>query len=213
MRQAERHWLGRWTFVCGMALVFCFGASGTLHARGLVDPADVKAAFLYRFTGYIEWPGPPDANQPFTIAVLGADDVAASLRVVLARHRIHDRPSVVRTIPSLEELGDASMLYVGAAYMGHLAPVVRATRGRPVLVVSDREGALEDGSTINFVLVDRRIRFEISLDAARGAGLKVGPGLLAVALHVRGGPRSGVLCPPRQRPAARTACALQLARR
>jgi hypothetical protein len=120
--------------------------------------------------------------------------VAEALVPMLALHRVQDRPARVQSISSVDELGDARVLYVGPAFVGSLGAVMQKLRGRPVLVVSDRDGALEEGSIINFLLIEHRVRFEISLGAATAAGLKVGPGLLAVAVNVRGGPRSDLDC-------------------
>jgi YfiR/HmsC-like len=58
--------------------------------------------------------------------------------------------------------------------------------GRPVLVVTNADGGLDAGSSVNFLLIDQRVRFEISLDAAQGSGLRVASELLAVAIRVRG---------------------------
>ncbi len=179
-----------------LALLCLLGASSVSADPKPVSPDVVKAAFLYRFTNYIEWPGPLGADKAFTIAVLGSDAVAEALVPVLAQHRIFDRPSRVVRISSADSIGDARILFVGAAYVGSLAEVMDAVRGKAVLVVSEREGALQDGSMINFLQVERRIRFEISLTATNAAGLKLGPGLLAVAVNVRGGPRSDLGCLP-----------------
>jgi hypothetical protein len=64
--------------------------------------------------------------------------------------------------------------------------VIAAVAGRPVLIVTNEDGGLDDGSSVNFLLIDQRVRFEISLDAAQGSGLRVASELLAVAIRVRG---------------------------
>lgn len=153
------------------------------------EPDTVKAAFLYRFTGYVDWPDEAMREPTFTIAVLGSPSIAAELGRVLPSHLVKGLPAGVRTIRSIDELGAAQMLYVGAEHPGALRPLIDALGTRPVLVVTDRERALDDGSAVNFLPLDRRVRFEISLEATRKAGLKVGPSLLAVAATVRGAPR------------------------
>jgi hypothetical protein len=148
----------------------------------------VKAAFLYRFTGYVDWP-PEALNQnSFTIAVLDGDGVAAELSRVLAEHSIKNLPARVRIIHSIGESGGAQMLYVGSAYSGSLHGLIDAVGTLPVLVVTDRDGALDEGSTVNFLLDDRHLRFEISLPAANRASLRIGPALLSVAARVLGAP-------------------------
>jgi hypothetical protein len=146
----------------------------------------VKAAFLYRFTGYVEWPPGALANPPFVIAVLDADDVAAELARLLQTRQVQNLAAQVRPIRSIREFNNAQMIYVGAAHREDLRHVIASLAGRPVLVVTSEQDGLEAGSSVNFLLIDQRVRFEISVDAAHSAGLKVASELLAVAIRVRG---------------------------
>jgi uncharacterized protein DUF4154 len=157
----------------------------------------VKAAFLYRFTGYVDWPIDEATPEQFTIAVLGADAVAAELAKLLPGHDVDGLPTRVRQVRSIKEIGNAQMLYIGPEYSGDMRAAINAVP-RHVLVVTDSGEGLDDGSAVNFLLVDRRVRFEISLDAADHAGLKVSSELLSVAARVRGVPqRSETHCEPR----------------
>ncbi|HET9693509.1 MAG TPA: YfiR family protein [Steroidobacteraceae bacterium] len=146
----------------------------------------VKAAFLYRFTGYVDWPQSSLQGGEFTVAVLEAPPVARELGRLLARYPVKQLPARVRVIDDVAQAAGAHVLYVGRGYQGDLQDVVRELAAQPVLLVTDRAGALDDGSVVNFLLVDRRVRFEVSLGAAQRAGLKVSSQLLAVAARVRG---------------------------
>jgi hypothetical protein len=162
----------------------------------------VKAVFLYRFAGYVQWPM-TDGPSQFVVAVMGADDVAARLQSLLPDHSIHGLPAAVRRIRGLEELGSAQMLYIGPGYGGNLAALTARLRGRPVLVVTDRDGALDAGSMVNFLMQSGHVRFEVSMVAARQARLVISSDLLAVAQRVKTGDRSAPpLCVP---PAGRRA--------
>lgn len=151
-------------------------------------PAEaVKAVFLYRFAGYVQWPAASANQTRFVVAVMGADDVAAQLERLLPDHPVHGLPAEVHRIGALASLGDAQMLYVGPGFDGNLAALLARMRGRAVLVVTDRDGALESGSMVNFLLESGHVRFEVSLTAARQAGLAVSSALLAVAQRVKTG--------------------------
>jgi hypothetical protein len=104
------------------------------------------------------------------------------------------------------------MLYVGPGYEGSLAALTARLRGRPVLVVTGRDGALDAGSMVNFLMQSGRVRFEVSMVAARQAGLMISADLLAVAQRVKTGDRSA---PPQCAPLAgqRAACARSVASR
>ena len=174
------------------ALLALLGALGLLGLpRGAAAAESysedaVKAAFVYRFTGYVEWPPAALANPPFTIAVLDADGVATELARLLQTHQVKNQGAQVRSIRSIREFNSAQMLYIGAAHREDLRHLIAAVAGRPVLIVTSEEDGLDAGSTVNLLLIDQRVRFEISVDAAQSAGLKVASELLAVALRVRG---------------------------
>ncbi len=146
----------------------------------------VKAAFLYRFAGYVEWPQHTPPDTPFTIAVLGDAGVASELQKMLPGRRIKNRPARVARIRTIEDLGDAQILYVGTARAAAAHTIIAAIATHPVLIVTDEEGGLDAGSTVNFLLVDRRVRFEISLAAAERADLRISSELLSVAARVQG---------------------------
>ena len=92
------------------------------------------------------------------------------------------------------DLSQAQMLYVGPYYTGDLGALIQILGTRPVLVVTDDVRGLDVGGTVNFVKTEHRVRFEISMQAAARAGLRVQPVLLSVAARVRGIPRSDTGC-------------------
>jgi hypothetical protein len=163
-----------------------FGVPATAaHAAAPYPEEAVKAIFLYRFAGYVTWPASTANTAQFTIAVLGAENVAEQLKEFLPEHPIQGRPARVATIQGLGQLGDAQMLYIGPGFTGKLSVLIEALKGRPVLIVTDQPGALEEGSTVNFLLEDQHVRFEISTAAAKRSGLSIGSDLLAVAQRVK----------------------------
>ncbi len=180
------------------------------HAADAYPEEAVKAIFLYRFAGYVTWPV-STANAPqFTIAVLGARNVAEQLKDFLPQHPIQGKPARVATIQGLTQLGDAQILYIGTDFAGKLSVLIQALKDRPILIVTDQPGALEEGSTVNFLLEQQHVRFEISTAAAKRSGLLISSGLLAVAEHVKTGDvRGKSMCRPFGE--SNTRCSLQLA--
>jgi hypothetical protein len=126
-------------------------------------PERVKAVFLYNFGSFVEWPQASHAADAFTIAVYGAPSIHEELRRIAAGRTMLGRPVQVRSIDSIPEIGDASILFVGEDQVGRLARIAEVIQGRPVLIVAESEGALSRGATINFTVVDQRVRFEVSL--------------------------------------------------
>lgn len=162
-------------------------------ARAAEDAATledrVKAAYLYKIAGYVEWPPTSFARSdtPVTIAVVGAEPLAAELAQAVTGRTVNDRAVTVKRLKAGESLAGVHVLFIGKTESGRLNQLAQAARSRSILTVTDSEGALAQGSVINFVVADRRVRFEIALDAAEKSGLKLSSRLLAVAQQVRTG--------------------------
>ena len=160
-----------------------FALSSTAAAQ---QEHEVKAAFLYRFLSFVEWPAQSfaRADAPLVIGVLGADEVHASLQAIVPGRSAHGRAIEVRRLKEGERLAGLHLLFVGRAAAASL-PKLPAQPG--LLVVSEADGALEQGAMINFLLVEGRVRFEVAPDAAERRGLRISSRMLAVAQHVKPG--------------------------
>jgi hypothetical protein len=156
----------------------------------------VKAAYLFRLAGYVDWPGGADRGV-FVIAVLGSPAMARQLGGLAGAHLINNHSVRVREVASVRDIADPDLLYVGAGRADSLRSW-RPAASRSTLIVTDEEGGLRDGGMLNFLTIDRRVRFEVSLTAAGQAHLKISSELLGLAVRVFGVPRqSRGLCGPR----------------
>ena len=147
---------------------------------------EVKAAFLYKFPAFVEWPATSARDSPFVIAVVGAPDVAAELRGITRGHEHDGHRIEVREIADEEPVTGAQVVFVGRAAAARLASIAKATANLPVLIVGEMPNALEQGCLINFVLSEDRVRFDVALDQAEARGLRINARLLAAARKVRG---------------------------
>jgi hypothetical protein len=165
-----------------VALAVLLGAAG--HAQEAVyDANQVKAAFLYHFGTYVQWPDSPGAD-PVRIAVLGEPAVEAQLASFLPGRTIQGRPVEVVGISALDQFDDHEILFVGRAHNERLEELLSPLAQTPTLVVTDARDGLERGAVVNFLLVDSRVRFEISLPRAEQAGLALSSRLLSAAMRV-----------------------------
>lgn len=160
------------------------GVFGAAAQEPVYDASQVKAAFLYHFGTYVQWPTAGSSTDPITIAVLGEENVAGQLAQFLPGRRIRERPLEVRSIESIGQLGDEEVLFIGSAHNRELSTLIEAIGERPVLLVTDATGGLDSGAMVNFQLVDSRVRFEISLPRAQQAGLTLSSRLLSAAFRV-----------------------------
>jgi len=145
--------------------------------------ASVKAAFLYKFPGYVEWPTAPPASTPFVIGVAGSEEVAEELERLVPGRQIHGRPVTVRRVRETEAVRGIQVLFVGRAEPNARA-YLRAAREAGALGVTENERGLEQGSAINFVTMEDRVGFEVSVDAAEKASLRISSRMLAIARRV-----------------------------
>jgi hypothetical protein len=157
-----------------------------LASAETASESQVKAAFLYRFTNYVQWPPSAAPAANLTIAILGDDAVAAELLKLVQTKKSQGTEVRVQLIASVTDDLSAHVLYVSAGYRGDLRTALQALAQKPVLTVTDAPNALELGAILNFVTADRRVRFEVSVASAQRAGIYVSSELLSVAARVIG---------------------------
>ncbi len=171
-----------------LALVLCLsaGAAGS-EELGAAPEHEVKAAFLFNFTRFVEWPrsafASPDA--PFVIGIVGKDDVEASLALVAKDKTVNGRRLEVRRVDA-RLARSCQLVFLPRQEEARAQEVLDAVSGLPVLTVSEFEGFTEQDGVINFVVQDRRVRFEINPTEAPGHHLKISSKLLQLAIITGG---------------------------
>src|SRR4051812_11983390 len=149
----------------------------------------LKAAFLYKFANFVEWPaGTFKRDDPLQIGVMGDDGVSGELEQLVAGRSFEGRPIAVRRLRDGDDAGGLHVLLVGAGRDTRLREVVASTAG-PVLLVSEQENGLRLGAVLNFDPDPGRVRFSASIAAAEARGLRLSARLLAIAETVEGRPR------------------------
>ena len=153
---------------------------------------EVKAAFLYHFTGYVEYPAGAFAepSSPFVIGVLGTDSITDTLQKAVRGKDVKGRAMVVKQVRLGRELRDCHILFVPEAQSMHLSRVLDVLGDAPVLLVGESKDFARKGGMIGFVLEQNRVRFEINTEAARRARLVISSKLLSLARIVRESRRS-----------------------
>lgn len=176
---------------CGLlGLLGLLGCTGLAQAQARPDALEqqVKAAYLYNFLGFVEWPADAFATpeDPLQIGVMEADALADQLVRTIAGRTVRGRPLAVRKLRRADPPADLHLLFVGAMPKSHLADVLAVAHRHAELLVTEVDGALQHGSMINFVLAEERLRFEVAPKTAEQSGLTISARLLAAALKVEG---------------------------
>ena len=187
---AEFDWrlMTRLLRACALSIGVAAGIASPRPAQAdtQADEYRVKAAFLYKFGSYIEWPSGSfaRADSPVTIGVMGADTLADELTQIVVGRNVNGRPVRVRKLRPGDPIAGLHVLFVGRADSGRLAEILAAAKGRALLTVTESEEALELGSMINFVVVDDKVRFDVAPPPADSGNLRISARLLGVARKV-----------------------------
>jgi uncharacterized protein DUF4154 len=161
---------------------------GIALAQSQAGEYHVKAAFLYHFVQLVEWPANSlgGESSPVTLCIIGEDPFGGDLEATLAGKTVGTRSLRVRHLKEAEELQGCHVLFVSEHEAAHLARLLQGLKDGPILTVGESNGFVEQGGMIGFLVVDNKVRFEINLEAAERAKLKISSRLLLLAKTVIG---------------------------
>jgi hypothetical protein len=146
-----------------------------------VSEYQVKAAFLFNFSKFLEWP--PEAmgqpNEPFVVGVIGNDPFGNYLDEIISGEKIMDHPMIVKRYNSIDEIDKCHILFINMP--GKTRDVLNTLKGKSILTVSDEEDFNGKGGIIKFYTDNDMIRLQINIDAAKAANLNVSSKLLRIA--------------------------------
>jgi hypothetical protein len=165
-----------------MALM-CLPALATAQGAGEYD---VKAAFLYNFVRFTEWPSEAD-SRPMSICIIGSDPFGRALDALQGRP-VKGKPIAVRRIRNLQEVQGCRVLFIGASEKDRLRDILATVRGFNVLTIGDTEHYARHGVMINFFVEENKVAFEINVDAVRQTDLTITSKLLRLARIVQSSP-------------------------
>lgn len=177
---------GSRVYLLVLALVLCLPSAGWSQ---VAQPSEyqIKAAFLFNFAKFVEWPPQAFANQdsPMVIGVLGENVFGDSLERAVRNKAINNHSLQFRVYHSLDEITNCHVLFISSSEEARYGKILDALNGLNVLTVSESDHFIDSGGMINFVLEDKRIRFQINNQAAQKAGLKISSKLLSLAISNR----------------------------
>jgi hypothetical protein len=174
----------RWLLISAIALIFIPAQSG---AQSTPDEYRLKAAFVYRFPQFVEWP--PSALQEartVDLCVLQPNPFGSQLEQLVTGESLSGLPLRVRVINTVEAIQGCHALFASARSEVAEA-ALKAVAGRPILTVGESDHFLDAGGIISLKVVDRRVRFDVSATNAQKAGLRISAQLLNLAATIRGG--------------------------
>lgn len=167
-------------------LIFILWMGALWHAQAAeagIEEYQVKAAFLFNFAKFVEWPAQAfkSPGEPIGICVLGPNPFGSSLEKFVQGKVVGTRKFVVREVRDAQQAGDCHILFVSAEGWTRSLAVLGDIRKCCVLTVGEMEDFIAGGGMINLKLEDARVRVEINPNAAERAQLRISSKLLSLA--------------------------------
>ena len=174
-------------------LFLCSISARTFAQNDSPSEYQVKAAFLFNFAKFVDWPSGtyPGPQSPFAICVLGDDPFGPVLENTLAGKSLGTHPVVLRRTKDLAEARRCQVVFVSSSQSHRYAEVVEGVRGARVLLVGETDGFASAGGAIEFTLEGNHVRFAINPEAAQRTGLTLSSKLLMLARIVHDGGYAG----------------------
>lgn len=161
-----------------IGIVFIFLSIQTANAQ----KEKYHSIFIYNFSKYIKWPE-NQITEKFVIGVFGDSPIIKDLsNMAAAKKEVNGMPFEIQQYYTTAEIGDCQILYVPRGKSAELPNIISILQHKSVLVITDKSGMTKEGSVINFVNIDGKIRFELNQSNAELRGLKVAASLLSLAI-------------------------------
>ena len=162
-----------------------------LHGSWAIEAPEneIKAAYLYNFGKFTEWPAIPgnsQKNRPILLCIAGGDPFKGELDKIVTGKTAQGRPLEVRHLADASEIDSCDLLYVGEdAGRSLLTSVLKAAKEKRVLSVGDAVDFIEMGGSVRLFKDRGKVTFEVSLPAIQQAGLKMDARVLNLAARIR----------------------------
>lgn len=172
-----------------MALLF-LSTTNVFSAPPALTEYQVKALCLLNFAKYTEWPTNASANTnaPISIGIIGESPFGTSLQAATSGKTIAGRAVIIRELTTEADYDQCQILFVCASDAKRIPEILGRVKNNSILTVGETEQFLPEGGVINFAVRSGKVRFDISLDSAHRAGLKLSSKVLSLADHVLGNP-------------------------
>ncbi len=208
MNRRYKQMRSAWTLFCGcacglraprlLAVLLSIALGGAAwNAAAQTDDGDetnreyaIKAAYLYQFGRYVQWPPDSfaDSRAPLVIGILGRAPFGDILDEIARNKHVEGRPIVIRRFASMADYKPCHILFVTASVdEAEATAAISMAKKAPVLLVGEEPGFIQEGGLVNFFMDGNRIRFEINAEAARHERLKISSKLLNLAKIVEPG--------------------------
>ena len=175
-----------------LSLVFCLLVSSMILRTaagqgGSAEEYELKAAMLYNLTQFVEWPASayPNPQAPILLCIIGRDPFGSALTSVALKKAVNGRPLLIFHPQIDKDVRGCQILYISSSERKTTPQIFSTLDGASVLTVGEMTQFAANGGMIQFSLADQQVHFDINLEAASRAGLKISSKLLVLAQIVK----------------------------
>ncbi len=166
----------------GIGLLMLLLTAGNTH-KSFAQLSNYKAysIFVYNFAKYTNWPAEASADD-FVITVVGKSDILEELNTLAQTKTLNGRKITVRQTSETAGIDKSHLVFVAANKSGSLDEIVKKTKGKPTLIVTERDGLVKKGAHISFIALDNEpLKFEVNTQAMENHHLQMAKSLLALS--------------------------------
>ncbi len=152
-----------------------------------VNEYDIKAAYVFNLTKFVEWPPQVFKNgaDPIKICIFGQSPVQEALLEAVKGERIDDRTLLVRQVAAVEQVRGCHLAFIASSERKRALAILEDLKTSGTLTVGETESFLDEGGAVNFRLEGNKVRIEVNLNAVERQGLRISPKLLSLTRVVR----------------------------
>ncbi len=143
-----------------------------------------KALFMFNFAKYIEWPTHSSQDE-FIIGIYGNDDIVPELKKLANSKKVNNRSIIVKSVKSPSEVANAQLFFIPESKSDKIEEVTSFFKGKSTLIISDKKGACSNGSAINYILQEGKLKYEICRKNIEYHKLKVDQKLISLGIEVK----------------------------
>ncbi len=148
----------------------------SLHAQTTNHTA--YSLFVTSFAKYASW---PQEDGDFKITVLGKSKVYDELVKMTASKNVNGHAYKIEQTDDITQIGDARIIYISDNKSSNLDEILKATHGKPIMIVTEREGLAKKGAGLSFLVIDNKLRFDINNTELEKRNIKVSANLVTIA--------------------------------
>ncbi len=155
-----------------------------LPDQGEEFAAKIKVAYLYNFTKLIEWPNESKQGN-FIVGILGTNStLVGELNKMASSKMVSTQKIEIKNISSAAEAAQCHIVYILPDNSSQLGELVIKVKSSSILIVTENQGLVKQGSGINFVVIDNKLKYELNKQNIENHKLKVGSQLETMAVHL-----------------------------